>query len=82
MICFAVNIIFKIHVFDVVYVSTYTHSPQCVPSRSAMWTGLRTDQTKTWVCNFDKACEIYDSNSDCDVRSMMGRDERVCRDCC
>ena len=30
------------------FVNTYAASPQCVPSRTTMFTGRRIDQTKTW----------------------------------
>ena len=30
------------------FVNTYAASPQCVPSRTTMFTGRRTDQVKTW----------------------------------
>ena len=30
------------------FLNTYAASPQCVPSRTSMFTGRRTDQTATW----------------------------------
>ena len=56
-------------------VRTYTNSPQCVPGRAALISGLRTDQSKTFTNNIgfaassngtiDPSCMNYYNASTC-----------------
>lgn len=56
-------------------IRTYTNSPQCVPGRAALISGLRTDQSKTFTNNIafaassngtlDPSCMLYYNTSTC-----------------
>ena len=56
------------------FVRTYVNSPQCVPSRTSMCTGRRTDQIQTWSNEKGLAASL-DGTLDDGCVSFYGKDQ-------
>ena len=59
------------------FINTYAASPQCVPSRTTMFTGRRIDQTQTW--SNEQGVATIPSTGKLDSECLRLFDEQTCR---
>ena len=58
------------------FINTYAASPQCVPSRTTMFTGRRIDQTRTW--SNEQGVAVIPSTGKLDSECLRLFDEETC----